>query len=150
MSGRMRFTHRSKSGVSTREYDTRQHHGSARRKVSRVRKKHIVRYLAEFEWRFSNRFYLTSMIPTLGRAAVTAKPATYAWLKQADYGAQSGDGITTSRLTHSSFHPSNLGRDRIRKYMCVSIIYWLFTIRGHCHDINGPLRTIRTGEHADG
>ena len=52
-----------------------------------VRKKHIVRYLAEFEWRFNNRFDLAAMIPALGRAAVAAKPAPYTWLKLADYGA---------------------------------------------------------------
>lgn len=52
-----------------------------------IRKKHMVRYLAEFEWRFNHRFDLAAMIPALGRAAVAAKPAPYAWLKLADYGA---------------------------------------------------------------
>src|SRR6185369_12169564 len=33
-----------------------------------IRKKHVVRYLAEFEWRFNNRFDLAAMIPALGRA----------------------------------------------------------------------------------
>ena len=52
-----------------------------------LRKKHMVRYLAEFEWRFNHRFDLAAMIPALGRAAVTTKPAPYWWLKMADYGA---------------------------------------------------------------
>jgi transposase-like protein len=52
-----------------------------------VRKKHMVRTLAEFEWRFNNRFDLAEMIPALGRAAAIAKPAPYWWLKTADYGA---------------------------------------------------------------
>ena len=52
-----------------------------------VHKKHIVRTLAEFEWRFNNRFDLAGMIPALGRAAARSKPATYGYLKWADYGA---------------------------------------------------------------
>jgi transposase-like protein len=52
-----------------------------------IRKKHMVRYLAEFEWRFNHRFDLAAMIPALARAAVTTKPATYSYLKWADYGA---------------------------------------------------------------
>lgn len=52
-----------------------------------IRKKHLVRYLAEFEWRFNHRFDMAAMIPALARAAVLAKPAPYAWLKMADYGA---------------------------------------------------------------
>ena len=52
-----------------------------------VRKKHIVRYLAEFEWRFNHRFDLAQMIPALGYTAVRTKPATYNNLKWADYGA---------------------------------------------------------------
>lgn len=52
-----------------------------------VRKKHIGRYLAEFEWRFNHRFDLAAMIPALARAALTTKPAPYWWLKLADYGA---------------------------------------------------------------
>ena len=52
-----------------------------------VRKKHIVRYLAEFEWRFNHRFDLAAMIPALACAAVTAKPAPYRYLKMADHGA---------------------------------------------------------------
>lgn len=52
-----------------------------------VRKKHLVRTLAEFEWRFNHSFDLAQMIPDLGRAATTAKPTPYWWLKMADYGA---------------------------------------------------------------
>lgn len=51
-----------------------------------LRKKHMVRYLAEFEWRFNHRFDLAAMIPALGRAAINTKPAPYWWLKMADYG----------------------------------------------------------------
>jgi transposase-like protein len=52
-----------------------------------IRKKHMVRYLAEFEWRFNHRFDLAGMIPTLARAAAQCKPVTYGQLKWADYGA---------------------------------------------------------------
>ena len=52
-----------------------------------IRKKHMVRYLAEFEWRFNHRFDLAAMIPVLGHAAVRTRPATYGDLKWADYGA---------------------------------------------------------------
>jgi hypothetical protein len=52
-----------------------------------IRKKHIVRYLAEFEWRFNNRFDLAAMIPALGIAAAASKPMPYWLLKMADYGA---------------------------------------------------------------
>ena len=52
-----------------------------------IRKKHMVRYLAEFEWRFNDRFDLAAMIPALAHAAVRTKPATYSHLKWADYGA---------------------------------------------------------------
>ena len=34
-----------------------------------IRMKHLVRYFAEFEWRFNHRFDLAAMIPTLGYAA---------------------------------------------------------------------------------
>ena len=50
-----------------------------------IRKKHMVRYLAEFEWRFNHRFDLAAMIPALARAAVATKPQPYWWLKMADY-----------------------------------------------------------------
>lgn len=52
-----------------------------------VRKKHLVRTLAEFEWRFNNRENLAAMIPLLGCAAARSKPITYSNLKWADYGA---------------------------------------------------------------
>ena len=52
-----------------------------------VRRKHISRTLAEFEWRFNHRTNLAAMIPILGHAAVRTKPATYGYLKWADYGA---------------------------------------------------------------
>lgn len=52
-----------------------------------VRKKHLVRTLAEFEWRFNHRVDLAAMIPAPGRAAATSKPAPYWWLKTAEYGA---------------------------------------------------------------
>lgn len=52
-----------------------------------VLKKHLLRTLAEFEWRFNHRFDLAAMIPVLGRAAVASSPVTYGYLKIADYGA---------------------------------------------------------------
>jgi hypothetical protein len=52
-----------------------------------VRKKHMVRTLAEFEWRFNNRENLAAMIPLLACAASRTKPAPYWYLKMADYGA---------------------------------------------------------------
>jgi transposase-like protein len=52
-----------------------------------VHKKHVVRTLAEFEWRFNHRENLAAMIPVLAHAAVRAKPAPYWYLKTADYGA---------------------------------------------------------------
>jgi hypothetical protein len=51
-----------------------------------VRRKHIVRTLAEFEWRFNHRTHLAAVIPILGQAAVNTCPVTYADLKWADYG----------------------------------------------------------------
>ena len=52
-----------------------------------VRKKHLVRTLAEFEWRFNNRENLSAMIPVLACAAMRSKPVPYWQLKIADYGA---------------------------------------------------------------
>ena len=52
-----------------------------------VRKKHLARTLAEFEWRFNNRENLAAMIPRLASASARTKPATYAYFKWADYGA---------------------------------------------------------------
>ncbi|MEZ5842778.1 MAG: IS1595 family transposase [Hyphomicrobiaceae bacterium] len=58
-----------------------------------IRKKHLVRYLAEFEWRFNNRFDLVAMMPALASAALATKPQPYWWLKMADYGTQSGRSL---------------------------------------------------------
>ena len=52
-----------------------------------ARKKHLVRTLAEFEWRFNQRENLAAMIPILACAAASSKPAPYWYLKSADYGA---------------------------------------------------------------
>jgi ribosomal protein L37AE/L43A len=52
-----------------------------------IRRKHISRTLAEFEWRFNHRTNLAAMIPILGYAAVRTGPVTYGDLKWADYGA---------------------------------------------------------------
>ena len=52
-----------------------------------VRRKHVSRYLAEFEWRFNHRTCLAAMIPILTFAAVRTAPVTYNKLKWADYGA---------------------------------------------------------------
>jgi transposase-like protein len=52
-----------------------------------VRKKHMVRTLAEFEWRFNHRDNLAAMVPVLACAAARSKPVTYHDLKWADYGA---------------------------------------------------------------
>ena len=53
----------------------------------------VIPPLAEFEWRSIHRFDLAAMIPALGRGAVATKPQPYWWLKMADYGAQSGEGM---------------------------------------------------------
>lgn len=52
-----------------------------------VRRKHVSRTLAEFEWRFNHRTCLAAMIPVLTYAAVRSAPVTYNNLKWADYGA---------------------------------------------------------------
>ena len=52
-----------------------------------VSKKHMVRTLAEFEWRFNHRENIAAMIPVLGHAAARTKPKPYWYLKMADYGA---------------------------------------------------------------
>ena len=41
-----------------------------------VLKKHLVRTLAEFEWRFNNRENLAAMIPLLATASTRTKPTT--------------------------------------------------------------------------
>jgi hypothetical protein len=51
-----------------------------------IRNKHMVRYLAEFEWRFNHRFDLAAMTAALGCAALATRPQPYWWLKMADYG----------------------------------------------------------------
>lgn len=55
-----------------------------------IRKKQMVRYLAEFKWRFNHRFDLAGMIPALAGAAAQSKPVTFGQLKWPDFGAQSG------------------------------------------------------------
>ena len=75
-----------------------------------VRKKHVARYLAEFEWRFNHRFDLAQMVPDLARAALRARPAPYWYLKVGDYGAQSGSQITfygsrPASTVHGQFAP---------------------------------------------
>jgi transposase-like protein len=52
-----------------------------------VSKKHMVRTLAELEWRFNHRDNLAAMVPALACAAARSKPVTYHDLKWADYGA---------------------------------------------------------------
>ena len=52
-----------------------------------VRRKHVSRYLAEFEWRFNHRTNLAAMIPDFTYAAVRTAPVTYNDIKWADYGA---------------------------------------------------------------
>ena len=52
-----------------------------------VSKKHMVRTLAEFEWRFNHRENLAAMIPVLACAGARTKPKPYWYLKMADYGA---------------------------------------------------------------
>ncbi len=52
-----------------------------------VSKKHMVRTLAEFEWRFNHRENFAAMIPVLAGAGARTKPKPYWYLKLADYGA---------------------------------------------------------------
>lgn len=52
-----------------------------------VRKKLLVRTLAEFEWHLNNRENLAAMIPRLAAASAHIKPATCSQLKWPDYGA---------------------------------------------------------------
>ena len=58
------------------EHHARQHQDIDRRHLSGDPKKHMVCYLAEFEWRFNHRFDLAGMIPALARAAAQSKPVT--------------------------------------------------------------------------
>jgi ISXO2-like transposase domain len=46
--------------------------------------KHVPRYLAEFEYRFSRRYDLAAMIPRLTWAAVRTTPIPYRLLKLAE------------------------------------------------------------------
>ena len=48
-----------------------------------MRRKHIARTLAEFEWRFNHRTHLAAMIPILAHATVRTQPAPYRYLKRA-------------------------------------------------------------------
>ena len=50
-----------------------------------VRKKHIGRTIAKYEWRFNNRENLAAIIPALACAAARSKPAPYRYLKMADF-----------------------------------------------------------------
>jgi transposase-like protein len=49
-----------------------------------VRKKHVPRYLAEFEYRFNRRYKLEDMIPRLAFVALRTPPMPYKLLKLAD------------------------------------------------------------------
>ena len=77
------FARRAERALVARTADLAVYYGTYRA----VRRKHIVRTLAEFEWRFNYRVHLATMIPVLGQAAVNTCPVTYADLKWADYGA---------------------------------------------------------------
>jgi hypothetical protein len=49
-----------------------------------IRDKHVLRYLAEFEYRFNRRYDLAAMMPRLGYAAVRSPPMPYRLLKLAE------------------------------------------------------------------
>ena len=49
-----------------------------------VREKHVPRYLAEFEYRFSRGYKLVDMIPRLAFFALRTPPMPYKLLKLAD------------------------------------------------------------------
>jgi len=49
-----------------------------------IGKKHVPRYLAEFEYRFNRRYDLTTIIPRLGWASVRTAPMPYRLLKLAE------------------------------------------------------------------
>lgn len=49
-----------------------------------VRDKHVLRYLAEFEYRFNRRYDLAAMIPRLGYVAVRTSPMPYRLLNLAE------------------------------------------------------------------
>lgn len=50
----------------------------------RIHRKHLPRYLAEFDYRFNRRFKLEAMLPRLGRAAVRTPPMPCRLLKLAE------------------------------------------------------------------
>jgi transposase-like protein/ribosomal protein L37AE/L43A len=52
-----------------------------------IRPKHAVRYLAEFEWRFNNRYDLADMIRRLATQACKSPPMPYKFLKMAEASA---------------------------------------------------------------
>ena len=49
-----------------------------------ISRKHVPRYLAEFEYRFNRRYDLAAMIPRLAWAAVRTTPMPYRLLKLAE------------------------------------------------------------------
>ena len=49
-----------------------------------TRKKHVPRYLAEFEYRCNRRYDLGELIPRLARIAVATAPTPYRMMKLAD------------------------------------------------------------------
>jgi len=83
-SGRWAVQHASFQGVNTRLANIKTAVVGTYKSVS---KKHMVRTLAEFEWRFNHRENLAAMIPVLACAGAWTKPKTYWYLKMADYGA---------------------------------------------------------------
>jgi hypothetical protein len=52
-----------------------------------IRPKHAVRYLAEFGWRFNNRYDLADMIRHLSTQACKSPPMPYKLLKMAEASA---------------------------------------------------------------
>jgi len=48
-----------------------------------ISEKHVPRYFAEFEYRFNQHYYLTSIIPRLAWAAVRIAPMPFSPLKLA-------------------------------------------------------------------
>lgn len=74
-----------------------------------VRRKHLVRTLAEYEWRFIHRENLVAMILLLAVASARTKPASYSTFKWADYGAQAGEILQGTAPRRS--RPCNLRGD---------------------------------------
>jgi hypothetical protein len=73
------------------QHDARQHQTAIVGTYKSVSKKHMVRTLAEFEWRFHHRENLATMIPVLACAGARTKRKPYRYLKMADYGRYAGD-----------------------------------------------------------